>query len=179
MRIRNTISTTTTALATSALLVLGLAACGSDGESDAATEETASAEVTEESPAEEDPAEESPAEETEADGETADVCAATESLESLSTEMTNIDQNDPQAAIDTFEELTATLEGVEPPAEIADDWSTMATSFRTVTDGLSGALADPSSPEAMTKVSEAMSAMSDASFQEAAQNVGAYTTANC
>ncbi|WP_139316057.1 hypothetical protein [Cellulosimicrobium sp. CUA-896] len=183
MRIRNTISTTTTALATSALLVLGLAACGADGgeTDDAAAEETTSTEAAEQSPAEEDSAEveaEGAEDEGAQDGAT-DVCAATDTLEQLSTEMTSIDQDDPQAAIDTFEQLTTTLEDVEPPAEIADDWTTMATTFRSVTDGLSSALEDPSNPDAMSKVSDAMSAMTDESFQQAGQSVGAYTTANC
>jgi hypothetical protein len=180
MRIRNTISTTTTALATSALLVLGLAACGSDGgESDAAAEETTtSAEATEETPAEE----ETTAEETEepqAEGGDADICAATATLEEVSSEMGNIDPNNPQQGLDTLEQLTTTLEDVEPPAEIAGDWSTMATTFRSVTDGLSSALADPTAPEAMTKVSDAMSAMTEESFQQAGQNVSTYTATNC
>ncbi|WP_216093483.1 hypothetical protein [Cellulosimicrobium cellulans] len=179
MRIRNTFSTTTTALATSALLVLGLAACGSgDDEAAPAEETTKSAEATEESPAEE----ETPAEETEepqAEGGDADICAASATLEEMSSEMGNIDPNNPQAGLDTLEQLTSTLEGVEPPAEIAGDWSTMATTFRSVTDGLSSALADPTAPDAMTKVSDAMSAMTEESFQQAGQNVTAYTATNC
>lgn len=179
MRIRNTFSTTTTALATSALLVLGLAACGSgDDEGSASAEETTtSAEATEETPAEEETAAED-TEEPQAEGD-ADVCAATATLEEMSSQMTNIDPNNPQEGLDTLEQLTATLEGVEPPAEIAGDWSTMATTFRSVTDGLSSALADPTAPEAMTKVSDAMSAMTEESFQQAGQNVSTYTATNC
>ena len=178
MRIRNTFSTTTTALATSALLVLGLAACGSgDDEAAAPAEETTTSAEAEESPAEETPAEET--EEPQAEGDGADVCAASATLEEMSSEMGNIDPNNPQEGLDTLEQLTTTLEAVEAPDEIAGDWSTMATTFRSVTDGLSSALADPAAPDAMTKVSDAMSAMTEESFQQAGQNVSMYTATNC
>jgi hypothetical protein len=180
MRIRNTLSTTTTTIATSALLVLGLAACGSgDGDAAAPVEETTtSAEATEETLAEETEETEE-TEEPQAEGGYADICDASAAFGEMSSELGALDPNDAQESLDTLEQLTTTLEGVEPPAEIADDWGVMATAFRSFSEGLSIALADPSAPDAMTRVTDAMSAMTDESFLQAGQNVDAYTTANC
>ena len=178
MRNRLSITKTTTALATSALLVLGLAACGGSGnDEETPAEETTSVEET--TDAAEEPTEEETTEDVEAEGDATDICAASTAIQQIGTELSSIDQSDPQAGLDKLDELTATLEAVEPPAEIAADWTTVATTFRSVTDGLSTALADPTAPDAMTKVSEAMTAMTDESFQTSGEAIGTYTAANC
>ncbi|WP_166845066.1 hypothetical protein [Isoptericola sp. BMS4] len=169
MRIRQTM-TRAAAVSASALLVVGLAACGG-GSDDSSTDTGDAASRTEE--------------QTEGEGEgdsqasAGDICEATDVLTEMSSTMADVDPNDLQATLDQLEELTATVEGVEAPAEVADDWGTMATSLRGVTDSLQGAVDDPTDTEAMTKVSEAMSSLSDESFQEAGQAVSTYTAENC
>ncbi|WP_139820943.1 hypothetical protein [Krasilnikoviella flava] len=178
---RNRMSLTrATAVAAGALLTLGLAACSGAGDSqersssDAGT--AAEEQPTEEALAEESPQEEAPAEEG-ADG---DVCAAFDSLTSASSALSSADPADLQPTLDKLEELTTTLEGVsEPPAEIADDWGTLTTSFRSVTDGLSEAAEDPTATDAMTKVNDAMSTMTGQEFQDAVQGVGTYAGTHC
>ncbi|GAB3087190.1 hypothetical protein GCM10027054_08390 [Isoptericola nanjingensis] len=165
------------AVAAAALLSLGLAACSGSGDSGSGEGTPAAEEqAAEESPAEESPAEEAPADEA-AGG---DVCGAVQALTEASSAMGDVDPADLQPTVDKLEELTTTLEGVgEPPAEIADDWETLTTSFRTATDGLSAAAEDPTDAEAMTKLQDAMSAMTGSEFQESAQAVGTYAGTHC
>ncbi|MCA5892166.1 hypothetical protein LEP48_02230 [Isoptericola sp. NEAU-Y5] len=168
-------ATRTAALATSVVLALGLAACGGSDD-----DQGAEAATTEQSaPAEETPAEEeAPAEGTDVAGD--DVCGASQVLTEASSTMSAIDPSEPEAAVAQLEELTGTLEAVDnPPAEIADDWNTLATSFRAVTDGLGEVVENPTDPESMTKVSDAMALMNGTEFSEAAQAVGTYTGVNC
>ncbi|MCK9792925.1 hypothetical protein M1843_04075 [Isoptericola sp. 4D.3] len=176
MSIRQT-KTRATAVAASALIALGLAACSGSGDADAGSSDAATS-AAEETPAEETPAEETPAEEdAAAEG---DVCSAVASLTDASAAMSDVDPTDLQPTVDKLEELTTTLEGVgEPPAEIADDWNTLTTSFRTASDGLSAAAEDPTDTEAMGKLQEAMSAMTASDFQDAAQSVGTYAGTHC
>lgn len=165
------------AVAAAALLSLGLAACSGSGDSGSGEGTPAAEEqAAEESPAEESPAEEAPADEA-AGG---DVCGAVQALTEASSAMGDVDPADLQPTVDKLEELTTTLEGVgEPPAEIADDWETLTTSFRTATDGLGAAAEDPTDAEAMTKLQDAMSAMTGSEFQESAQAVGTYAGTHC
>ncbi|WP_159792959.1 hypothetical protein [Puerhibacterium puerhi] len=177
---RTRLTRTTTALATTAVLALSLAACGGSGdETDAAAEETtASADATpteEETAAEETPAEETPAEEETADAGAGDVCAASETLQ----DMSSIDTSDPAAAIAAFDELTTEFESVEPPAEIADDWNTVATSFREYTDTIQSVLDDPTAEDAVTKASDAAQALMSDEFMEAGTSISTYTATNC
>jgi len=173
--------TRATSVAAGALLVLGLTACGGSGDSDetssdtnAAAEEQPGEEAQEEAQGEEAPQDEAAAE----DG--GDVCSAFDSLTSASSALSSADPTDLQPTLDQLEELTGTLEGVSsPPAEIADDWGVLATSFRSVTDGLGEAAADPTAADAMTKVSDAMSTMTGHEFQDAAQAVGTYAGTHC
>lgn len=176
MRNRLTITRATTratAVAAAALLTLGLAACSGSGDSGSGEGTTAAEEqAPEESPAEE----EAPADEA-AGG---DVCGAVQALTDASSAMSDVDPSDLQPTVDKLEELTTTLEGVsEPPAEIADDWETLTTSFRTASDGIGAAAEDPTDSEAITKLQDAMSAMTGSEFQEAAQAVGTYAGTNC
>jgi len=175
MRNRLTITRATTratAVAAAALLTLGLAACsGSDDSGSGEGTPAAQEQAPEESPAEEAPADEA------AGG---DVCGAVQALTDASSAMSDVDPSDLQPTVDKLEELTTTLEGVsEPPAEIADDWETLATSFRTATDGIGAAAENPTDAESMTKLQDAMSAMTGSEFQEAAQAVGTYAGTNC
>ncbi|MFE5309657.1 hypothetical protein [Isoptericola sp. NPDC056578] len=167
--------TRATAVAAAALLSLGLAACSGSGDSGSGSGEgtpAAEEQAPEESPAEE----EAPADEA-AGG---DVCGAVQALTEASSAMGDVDPSDLQPTVDKLEDLTTTLESVgEPPAEIADDWEALTTSFRTATDGLSAAAEDPTDAEAMTKLQDAMSAMTGSEFQEAAQAVGTYAGTNC
>ncbi|MEL7977210.1 hypothetical protein AAG589_15200 [Isoptericola sp. F-RaC21] len=170
--------TRATALAAGALLTLGLAACSGSGDSgsDSSGEGTTTA-------AEEQAPEESTAAEEEAPADEAaggDVCGAVQSLTEASSAMSDVDPSDLQPTVDKLEELTTTLEGVsEPPAEIADDWGTLTTSFRTASDGIAAAAENPTDAESMTKLQDAMSAMTGSEFQEAAQAVGTYAGTNC
>jgi hypothetical protein len=169
--------TRTTALATTAVLALSLAACSGSGDesTDAAGEETsASADATpteEESAAEETPAED----ESAAAGASSDVCAASQTLQ----DMSNIDTSDPAAAIAAFDELTTEFESVDPPAEIADDWNTVATSFREYTDTVQSVLDDPSAEDAVTKASDAAQALMSEEFMQAGTSISTYTATNC
>ena len=165
--------TRATAVAAAAVLTLGLAACsGSDdsGSDDSAGAETSAAE---ESAAEED----APADEAAPAG--GDICEATSVLEDMSSTLSDVDPTDLQATMDSFEDLVTTVEGVEPPAEIADDWNTIATSFRGMADGLQAAVDDPTDADARSNVQEAMTAISGQEFQDAGQAVSTYTAANC
>ncbi|MFI2105191.1 hypothetical protein ACH436_18010 [Isoptericola sp. NPDC019693] len=174
--------TRATAVAAAALLSLGLAACGGSGDAGSDEGTPAAEEQATDDTAEESPAEESPAEEEAPAGEAAggDVCSAVQSLTEASSAMSDVDPTDLQPTVDKLEELTTTLEGVdEPPAEIADDWEALTTSFRTASDGLAAAAEDPTDAEAMTKLQDAMSAMTGSEFQESAQAVGTYAGTNC
>lgn len=168
--------TRATAVAAAALLTLGLAACSGSGDSGSGSGEgtpAAEEQAPDETPAEED----APADEA-AGGD--DVCSAVEALTEASSAMGDVDPSDLQPTVDKLEELTATLEGVsEPPAEIADDWKTLTTSFRTAADGIGAAAGDPTDAEAMTKLQDAMSAMTGSEFQESAQAVGTYAGTHC
>lgn len=166
MRNRQTI-TRTAAVTTSALLAFALAACGG-GSDDGSASDTGSegGSTTEESP------------QPEAGGD--DVCGATEALTEMSSAMSDIDPNDLQATMDKLEDLTSTIEAVDqPPAEIADDWDALSSSFRDVTDSLGAVVDDPSDSEAMSKVSESMATLSDESFQKSAQAISTYAAENC
>src|SRR6478735_868063 len=95
MRTRLTITQTTTALATSALLVLGLAGSGDDASTDSdttAAEETSTPAEEETTPAEEPTEEESG--DTEASG---DFCTAYDALLDAQTTLSSIDTSDPAA----------------------------------------------------------------------------------
>lgn len=173
MRNRQTM-TRATAVAASALIALGLAACSGSGDSDAGS--TGAGTAAEEQTTEETPAEESPAEEVAGD----DVCGAVQALTDASSAMSDVDPSDLQPTLDKLEEITTTLEAVdEPPAEIADDWETLTTSFRTATDGLSTAVENPTDADAMSKINDAMTAMTGQEFQDAAQAVGTYAGTHC
>jgi len=167
--------TRATAVAAAALLSLGLAACSGSGDSGSGSGEGTPA-AEEQAPEESTAEEEAPADEA-AGG---DVCGAVQALTEASSAMGDVDPSDLQPTVDKLEELTTTLEGVgEPPAEIADDWATLTTSFRTATDGLGAAAENPTDAEAMTKLQDAMSAMTGSEFQEAATAVGTYAGTNC
>ncbi|MDF2806653.1 MAG: hypothetical protein K0S43_1599 [Cellulosimicrobium sp.] len=175
MRNRLTITKSTTALATSALLVLGLAACSGSGD-DASTdsETTASEETTpaeDESSASEEPTEEETGD-TEASG---DFCTAYETLIDAQSSLGAIDTSDPAGAVTQFETFTASLEAAEAPAEISADWDNVTGVFRQLTDTLKTAVEDPASAD----MSSITAAMTDETFQTSAQNVAVYGTQNC
>ncbi|SDG14929.1 hypothetical protein SAMN04487781_3820 [Cellulosimicrobium cellulans] len=176
MRTRLTITQTTTALATSALLVLGLAACGGSGDDASTDSDTTAAEETS-TPAEEEttPAEE-PTEEESGDTEASgDFCTAYDALLDAQTTLSSIDTSDPAAAVTQFETFTASLEAAEAPAEISTDWDNVTGVFRQLTDTLETAVEDPANAD----TSSIMSLMTDETFQTSAQNVAVYGTQNC
>jgi hypothetical protein len=175
MRNRLTITKTTTALATSALLVLGLAACGGSGD-DTSTDAETTASAEESTPAEDEttPAEEETTEEEPAEA-SGDFCTAYQTMLDAQSTLGEIDSSDPAAAVAEFETFTSSLEAAEAPAEISADWDTVAGAFRTITDTLATAVDDPASADmsAMTSI------LTDESFQTSAQNVATYGTQNC
>lgn len=168
MRTRLTITKTTTALATSALLVLGLAACGGSGDDASTDSDTTAAEET--TPAEEPTEEESG--DTEASG---DFCTAYDALLDAQSTLGSIDTSDPAAAVTQFETFTASLEAAEAPAEISADWDNVTGVFRQLTDTLETAVDDPANAD----MSSITSLMTDETFQTSAQNVAVYGTQNC
>lgn len=176
MRTRLTITKTTTALATSALLVLGLAACGGSGDDASTDSDTTAAEETS-TPAEEEttPAEE-PTEEESGDTEASgDFCTAYDALLDAQSTLGSIDTSDPAAAVTQFETFTASLEAAEAPAEISADWDNVTGVFRQLTDTLETAVDDPANAD----MSSITSLMTDETFQTSAQNVAVYGTQNC
>ncbi|QJW37811.1 hypothetical protein [Cellulosimicrobium protaetiae] len=175
MRNRLTITKTTTALATSALLVLGLAACGGSGDDASTDTETTATEET--TPAEEESsASEEPAEEETGDAEASgDFCTAYETLIDAQSSLGSIDASDPAAGVAEFETFTAALEAAEAPAEISGDWDKVTGVFRQLTDTLKTAVDDPASAD----MSAITSVMSDQEFTTSVQNVAVYGTQNC
>jgi len=175
MRNRLTITKSTTALATSALLVLGLAACSGSGD-DASTdpETTASAETTpseDSSSPSEEPTEEE-AGETEASG---DFCNAYQPLIDAQSSLGSIDASAPAAGVAEFETFTAAIESAEAPAEISADWDKVTGVFRQLTDSLRVAVEDPANAD----MSALTTIMSDEEFTTSVQNVAVYGTQNC
>lgn len=178
MRNRLTITKTTTALATSALLVLGLAACGGSGDDASTDSETTASEET--TPAEDESTDttesEDATEEETGDAEASgDFCTAYQTLLDAQSTLGSIDSSDPAAAVTEFETFTASLEAAEAPAEISGDWDTVTGVFRQLTDTLETAVDDPASAD----LSAITSLMTDESFQTSAQNVAVYGTQNC
>ena len=178
MRNRLTITKTTTALATSALLVLGLAACGGSGDDASTDSETTASEET--TPAEDEASDttesEEPTEEESGDTEASgDFCTAYETLIDAQSSLGSIDTSDPAGAVTEFETFTASLEAAEAPAEISADWDNVTGVFRQLTDTLKTAVEDPASAD----MSAITSAMTDETFQTSAQNVAVYGTQNC
>lgn len=178
MRNRLTITKSTTALATSALLVLGLAACSGSGDDASTDSETTASEET--TPAEDEASDTTESEETteeetgdaEASG---DFCTAYETLIDAQSSLGSIDTSDPAGAVTEFETFTASLEAAEAPAEISADWDNVTGVFRQLTDTLKTAVDDPASAD----MSAITSAMTDETFQTSAQNVAVYGTQNC
>ncbi|MFD6179305.1 MULTISPECIES: hypothetical protein [unclassified Isoptericola] len=167
MRNRQTM-TRASALAASALLALGLAACSS-GDGDGSTDGSTTAAESQETPQEEDAA---------AAG--GDFCDAVQALTDASSAMGDVDPSDLQPTVDKLDELTTTMEGVtEPPAEVADDWTTLTTAFRTATDGIETAAKDPTDADSMSQLQDAMTAMTSSEFTDAAKSVGTYAGTNC
>ncbi len=176
MRTRLTITKTTTALATSALLVLGLAACGGSGDDASTDADTTAAEETSSPADEETTATEEPAEEESGDTEASgDFCTAYDALLDAQTTLSSIDTSDPAAAVTQFETFTASLEAAEAPAEISADWDNVTGVFRQLTDTLETAVDDPANAD----MSSITSLMTDETFQTSAQNVAVYGTQNC
>ncbi len=178
MRNRLTITKTTTALATSALLVLGLAACSGSGDDASTDSETTASEET--TPAEDEASDttesEEPTEEETGDAEASgDFCTAYETLIDAQSSLGSIDTSDPAGAVTEFETFTASLEAAEAPAEISADWDNVTGVFRQLTDTLKTAVDDPASAD----MSAITSAMTDETFQTSAQNVAVYGTQNC
>ncbi|KAJ8141746.1 hypothetical protein OY671_005080 [Metschnikowia pulcherrima] len=176
MRTRSTITKTTTALATSALLVLGSAACGGSGDDASTDSETTPAEETSTSAEEETTPSEEPAEEESGDTEASgDFCTAYDASLDAQTTSSSIDTSDPAAAVTQFETFTASLEAAEAPAEISTDWDNVTGVFRQLTDTLETAVDDPANAD----ISSITSLMTDETFQTSAQNVAVYGTQNC
>ncbi len=176
MRTRLTITKTTTALATSALLVLGLAACGGSGDDASTDADTTAAEETSSPADEETTATEEPAEEESGDTEASgDFCTAYDALLDAQTTLSSIDTSDPAAAVTQFETFTASLEAAEAPAEISTDWDNVTGVFRQLTDTIETAVDDPANAD----ISSITSLKTAETYQASAQNVAVYGTQNC
>jgi hypothetical protein len=146
--------TRTSALACAVALSLGLAACsGSGSESDPDASATA--------------------------GGPAAFCALTAELDEAGAARTDVDPNNPKEFAATLEDLTARIETVDAPAEVADAVDTVSAGLRSYTDGLSEVLADPKSEDAMTRFTEAMEAITNQEYSDALTEITEYTRANC
>lgn len=180
---RNRLTTTTAALATTALLTLGLAACSGSGD-DAASDASpsASAATSDGSPSADETAttgtDEPGAEETSAAGTAGGICGAQAVLTELQTDMAAADPSDPSAAAAQLEEHTAELEAMEPPAEVAEDWGVLTSGFRSLTDAMAAVAADPAAADP-NQLTDTLSLVTNEDFQRATQSVFTYTATNC
>lgn len=89
------------------------------------------------------------------DSTTAKFCQLNKDLDVM--DMGDVDMNDPAAAIKSFTSINDKIKGVEAPAEIKDDWTTVQHFFGTLSDSLKDV--DPSDSTAFA------SALTDPSLQ--------------
>jgi hypothetical protein len=157
-----------------AVIVLMLAGCGDGGDDPGASATEADAQTS--APAVE-PSEETPTEAADDDGFCAEVEGIRDRLENLDSLP---DAADPDAAIETIEESADALRSVDPPAEIADDWSTLTEAFGGVATALRDL--DTSDPEALAQqledLADEMEQQSTA-IDEAGTRIDQYLSDEC
>jgi hypothetical protein len=142
--------------------VLLLTACGgSDDEGGTASETTAA--TTSSAPAETTSAA------PEADSE---FCTeAADFGQSISSSFSGTE--DPAEAEAQIRQAAEQIRGIEPPAEIADDWTALADGFERLADTVGGATS-PNDPEAAAKLQQELQGL-----QEAGTNVQTYLQEEC
>src|SRR5215207_242931 len=126
-----------------ALIVVMLAGCGGDGDDPGASASEPDAGASAPTAVASD----------DTSTETADAdefCAEVEGIRHRLENLENLpDVADPDEAADTLQESVDALRSVDPPAEIAEDWSTVTDAFDGVVTGLRDL--DPSDPEALAQ----------------------------
>ncbi|MCK0118270.1 hypothetical protein BCE75_109156 [Isoptericola sp. CG 20/1183] len=105
-------------------------------------------------------------------------CDSFTSVDDLTSDLQGIDPSDPDAAIATLEDLTAQVEAIEAPEEVADSYAVVTSAFRSFTDTVSAALADPENadPAALT---EATGSFTSEEFSGAIAELDEFSAANC
>lgn len=110
-----------------------------------------------------------------------DFCADIETVKDRLENLENIpDVADPQAAVDTLEESVDALRSVDPPAEIAEDWSTVVGAFEDITTSLRNL--DTGDPAALAEQLEDLSAQMEkqsAAIEEAGTRIDQYLNDEC
>lgn len=147
-----------------------LAGCGGDDDSDASGSDASPGEV------DESPESDSPSAPT-ADG----FCEEIQAAEDTVTDATeNLDVTDPAGAADALDEAVAAMRGVDPPAEIAEDWEAIVSfteSMLAAVDEL-----DLSDPESAAQQLEDLSTQLEedaAEVEEAGDRVDEYLSEEC
>lgn len=106
-------------------------------------------------------------------------CDSFSSMDELTTDLQqNVDPSDPEAAVASLEELATEVESIEAPEEIADSYEVVSSAFRSFTDTVSEALADPENADPAV-LTEATGEFTSEEFTAAATEVETYTTENC
>jgi hypothetical protein len=162
-----------------AMTVVLLAGCGGDdeaatGDDAAATNGSTSAPTVEPSP------------EVATEAGDSEFCAQIEEVdEAMSNLEAGPDLTDPEAALTAMDESLAAIRSVDPPAEIAEDWSTITSFFDSFTNGMSDALAqleaggDPASVgQELENLMADLEAQS-AAMEEAGSRIDAYVLDEC
>ncbi|MBD0292831.1 MAG: hypothetical protein ICV70_04550 [Jiangellaceae bacterium] len=90
------------------------------------------------------------------------------------------DASTPQEAIQELDEAIQSVQDVEPPAELADEWATVTSFFESVQDGLEGL--DATDPAELEQQLEDLGTQLEAQqgdFEAAAERVDAYLEEEC
>ena len=106
-----------------------------------------------------------------------DIEAAGEELQEISEDP---DLTDPETALGATEETLETLQSIDPPAEIADDWSLVVSYIEGVADGLRDL--DATDPAGMVQQLEELGAELEqqfAAFEEAGTRIDQYLRDEC
>ena len=156
-------------LSAAAAVVLLTACGGSDEETDAASGSSTSSSSTSSSS--------SSAAETSSGTSDADVQAFCTEAEQVFTGLsTSLDAANPADIGTALDQSVASIEAIEPPAEISADWDTLKAAFSGLRDAVKGA--DLSTPEGQASVSQAVTDLT-AQSTDAQTRLDAWTTANC
>jgi hypothetical protein len=158
-----------------ALIVISLAGCGGDDEG--STAGSAATDTSAASPTAE-PSEESPSADTGDDeGFCAEVEAAGDELENLGADA---DFTDVEDAANALRESRDTLQSVDPPAEIAEDWSTVISYFDTAVTGSENLdLSDPAELEQQLDDLTTLLEEGSTELEEAGTRIDAYLKDEC
>jgi hypothetical protein len=152
-----------------AAAVLFLAGCGGDDDGDSSASSSSSTSSSSSSSSAES------SEDSGGDDELAAFCSeAEDSIASLSELQSN---TDPAQIAPQLSEAADSFEAVEPPAEIADDWSTLGDALRNWAD-VSSAV-DLATPEGQTQFQEATQQFVSTFTGPAGQAVDEFGSTNC